>query len=77
MSDRTFQMPMIRFESDSPEARVRVDTRYGYISYSIADQEKALEYFKNEGIRLRICKNIFDDGFVIAGLPDPEKENGN
>jgi hypothetical protein len=57
---------------ENTEARLRVDTKYGYVSYSMKDKEKAMEIFKNEGIRLRLCKNIFDDGYVVAGEPLPK-----
>ena len=46
--------------------RIRVDTKYGYASYSMSDRDRALEYFANEGMRLRLCKDIYDDGYVIA-----------
>lgn len=70
---KVFQMP---FSVTAPDVRYRVDTRYGYISYGSQDYDKALKYFQDEGIRLRLCKNIFDDGHVIAGEPLPEDPNG-
>lgn len=67
---KPFQAPF----SISPEssARYRVDTQYGYISYGAQDFEKALETFNECGIRLRVCKDIFDKGHIIAGLPEED-----
>ena len=56
-------------EATGPEARLRVDLKTGYISYGAQDWEKALTIFAQEGLRLRIQRNIFDDGRVIFGNP--------
>lgn len=53
----------------SSNARLRVDTKYGYCSYSMQDKSKALDLFASEGIRLRVCRDIYDDGTVVAGEP--------
>lgn len=49
--------------------RYRVDLEYGYISYDEKDKDKALALYEERGVRLRRCKDIFDDGLVIAGPP--------
>lgn len=49
--------------------RFRVDMKYGYASFSTDDAEKAYALYEQEGIRIRLCKNIFDEGDVIEGLP--------
>ena len=64
---------MVRFPQLNPDARFRVDTRTGYASYSAMDYERALDVFENGGIRLRVCKNIYDDGAVVMGEPLPEE----
>ena len=65
-----FQMPVIE---SSPTIRYRVDLVTGYISYSAQDVIKALTLFKEQGLRLRICKDIFDEGRVIAGEPEKKE----
>jgi len=55
------------------DARLRVDLKYGYASYSLKEQQKAMDLFASDGIRLRFCKDIFDDGYVVAGEPLPKK----
>lgn len=49
--------------------RYRVDLEYGYISYDESEYETALATFKERGIRIRKCEDIFDDGTVIEGKP--------
>jgi predicted alpha-1,6-mannanase (GH76 family) len=49
--------------------RYRVDTRTGYVSFDFADEEKARALYTEEGIRLRVCRDIFDEGVVIDGAP--------
>ena len=70
---KEFQVPFFSLSSQS-EARFRVDTISGYISYGAQDYEKALQAFQEGGIRLRVCRDIFDDGRVVAGLPIEEEE---
>jgi hypothetical protein len=66
--------PFQMFAVDGGTCRYRVDTACGYTSYGAKDKDKALEAFANGGIRLRLCRDIFDDGVVIAGLPIEEKK---
>ena len=54
-------------DSYGPEARFRVDLRFGYASYGVHDLDKALALFAQDGIRLLICRDIFDNGKMIAG----------
>lgn len=49
--------------------RYRVDFQYGYISFDESDSERAFELFRDGGIRIRRCADIFDDGVVIDGSP--------
>lgn len=70
---KSFQLPFSL--SPTSSARYRVDTAYGYISYGAQDYEKALQAFKDGGIRLRICRDIFDEGRVVAGLPEEKKDD--
>lgn len=49
--------------------RWRVDTKFGYISFAECDERKAFVYYQESGIRLRRCKDIFDEGVVVAGQP--------
>lgn len=49
--------------------RIRVDTRFGYVSYDQKDVEKAYELYREQGIRIRFCKDIHDEGEVVDGLP--------
>jgi hypothetical protein len=49
--------------------RYRVDLESGYVSYDSKDYEKALQLYNERGIRLRQCKDIFDEGIVIMGSP--------
>ena len=50
-------------------ARYKIDLEYGYVSYDEKDYDKAMELYKSEGIRLRKCSDLFDEGVVIAGKP--------
>lgn len=45
-----------------PDARIRVNLKYGYISYSIQDFDKALQIFNDEGQDILLCEDIYDDG---------------
>jgi hypothetical protein len=48
--------------------RYRVDLEYGgYVSYAEENYDKALQLYEERGIRLRECKNIFDEGHVLFG----------
>lgn len=51
--------------------RYRVDfaNDSGYISLDGSEFEKAVELYKERGIRLRQCKDIHDEGVVIMGAP--------
>lgn len=49
--------------------RYRVDTRFGYASFDEKDAKRARELYEQEGIRLRRCRDLFDEGEVIEGLP--------
>lgn len=51
-------------------ARWRIDLEYGsYISLDISEGEKAWELYRERGIRLRRCRDIFDEGELVAGQP--------
>lgn len=52
-----------------PEARIRVNLRTGYASYSTQDVFKALELYTSEGLDLLICKDIYDDGRSVFPPP--------
>lgn len=65
-------------EKYGSEARIRVDTQYGYVSYGRHDLEKAIEAYASGGIRLKVQKNIFDDGTTVLGnLMTNEVVRGN
>ncbi len=49
--------------------RYRVDLPHGYASFDESEEEKAFDLYEAEGYRLRRCKDIFDEGEVIEGLP--------
>ena len=49
--------------------RYRVDFDSGYASYDESEYHKALELYADRGIRLRRCKDIYDEGIVIMGEP--------
>lgn len=51
--------------------RYRVDfsTGSGYISLDESEYDRAVELFKERGLRLRRCKDIHDEGVVIMGSP--------
>lgn len=50
--------------------RYRVDFEYGgYASYDESEYERALKLFQEQGVRLRRCRDIHDEGIVIAGPP--------
>ena len=49
--------------------RYRVDLEYGYISFDATEYPKALELYRREGVRIRQCKDIHDEGIVIEGEP--------
>lgn len=50
-------------------SRYRVDFEGGYISFGQQDYDKALKFYKERGIRLLKCKDIFDEGTLIEGSP--------
>lgn len=52
-----------------PDARIRVNTRTGYASYSIQDLSKALSLYESEGLDLLICEDIYDDGRSVFPPP--------
>ena len=47
--------------------RYRVDLDYGNISYDEKDYDKAMELYKERGIRILRCNDIFDDGTLLEG----------
>jgi hypothetical protein len=58
--------------------RWRVDTGIGdsYVSYSDDEKQKAWDLYEElttttsrKGVRIRKCRDIFDDGLVIKGPP--------
>lgn len=49
--------------------RWRVDLISGYISYDEKDEDKARALYAEQGLRLRRCRDIHDEGEVIEGLP--------
>jgi len=51
-------------------SRYRIDTLYGYIS--ITDEKLAWEIYKDptyNAIRIRKCKDIYDEGIILDGKP--------
>ncbi len=53
--------------------RWRVDTRFGYISFDESEEGKAREHFEREGVALRRCDDIHDEGEIVEGwLPAGE-----
>lgn len=49
--------------------RVDFENDSGYISLAEHEYSKAVELFKERGVRLRKCKDIHDEGIVIMGAP--------
>lgn len=49
--------------------RYRVDFASGYASFDGSEFERAVELYKERGIRLRQCRDIHDEGVVIMGEP--------
>jgi hypothetical protein len=49
--------------------RYRVDLRFGYASFDESQEARARELYQAEGVRLRRCTDLFDEGEVIEGLP--------
>ena len=49
--------------------RVDFDNGSGYISLDGSEFEKAMEIYKERGIRILQCKDIHDRGTVIFGAP--------
>jgi len=49
--------------------RVDFENGSGYASYDESEYAKALELYKERGIRLRKCRDIHDEGIVIEGAP--------
>lgn len=51
--------------------RWRVDLLSGYISYDEKEEAKARELYVQEGLRLRRCRDIHDEGEIVESvLPD-------
>lgn len=46
-----------------------MDLRAGYASFDGADEARAVELYKTEGVRLRCCRDLDDEGVVVAGAP--------
>ena len=59
-----------------PIIRYRVDFENGYASYDSSEYYKALKLYEERGIRLRECKDLFDEGVVIMGAPIFEDLSG-
>lgn len=53
------------------ERRWKVEFKYGsYISLAFEQKQEAYRLYREEGgIRLLLCKSIFDDGEVMEGPP--------
>lgn len=49
--------------------RYRVDFEHGYASYDEKDKDRAFEIYREMGIRIRLCKDIHDEGTPIEGRP--------
>lgn len=50
--------------------RYRVDFAHGgYASYDESEKDRAWELYREQGIRIRRCKDIFDEGVTIEGPP--------
>lgn len=59
-----------RLKRFGPMARIRVDTRSGYVSYHRTDVAKAYSLWEVEQLPLhaiRICEDIYDDGEPLFG----------
>lgn len=50
--------------------RIRVDYEYGYASFDESERERAEQFYEeHNGIRMRLCRDLFDEGEVIRGRP--------
>lgn len=49
--------------------KYKVDLNHGHIIFDESDYKKALAIFKQEGTRMFILKDIFDEGTLLYGLP--------
>lgn len=50
--------------------RLKVELKYGYVSYDAQDEEKAWQLYKDQGVRIFLCDDIFDnDGVLLSGPP--------
>lgn len=45
-----------------PDARIRVNLKHGWASYSVQDFQKAIDLYNTEGLDLLLCEDLFDDG---------------
>ncbi len=49
-------------------ARIRIDFRHGgYVSYDESERERAEEVYEQSGFRMRVCRDIHDEGVVVRG----------
>jgi len=49
--------------------RYRVDFEGGYASFDEKQKGKAERLYKQCGIRMRLCEDLYDEGIVIKGRP--------
>jgi hypothetical protein len=50
--------------------RWTVDFSHGYVSFDDEEKEKAFELYREDSsaIRIRKCRDIFDEGEVVEGM---------
>lgn len=49
--------------------RYKVELRYGSASFDESQKDRALELYAQEGLRLRLCQDLHDEGVVVSGPP--------
>ncbi len=50
--------------------RLRVDLKWSTVSFAEVEEQKAWDlYYEEDGIRIVLCEDIFDEGTVLAGAP--------
>lgn len=51
-----------RMISMGEDARLRVNRKNGWASYSYQDYDKAFQMYEEDGLDLLLCEDLFDDG---------------
>jgi hypothetical protein len=49
--------------------RLRVDFAGGYVSFDDSERDRAWEFYRERGIRIVRCSDVFDEGIVVDGAP--------